>query len=503
MAAETGAQPKVLRKLGGNEAYQLAMYILDQYRGTSVSCRYAIPPSLVGLHARDRLVRTVEAAISATVLKHAVLQLGILDADSAKPKWVQLDSLDLRQHVQWRFLDQSDDFEEALRETTTARMDATFPDLERQPGWNMVVLCQTDMGILDLLFTWNHPHGDGISGKVFQLDLFHHLNSPSIATGQRLDSAILEFPKSVPNIPPPIEQMMPFPMEFKWAIKTLWAENKPLVFCKSPCQADWAPVGSLPYKTQFRVFTVSQDILTNALVACRQHKTTLTGLFHALTLASLASHLEQKVAPGFTGATTVDMRRFLPRCPADYPWLEPEQTMGNYVTMIHHEFDTLLVADIRSKFSSDKANRSLPAEALDLVWLAAANVRGQIMHKLEIGVKNDVISLFKFVFDWRTQMKEAARRPRQASWMITGLGILDEKPNLDTPPSETWSLERAQFALSTETTAAALMISPMSVAGKGLCVGGSWQDSLFDTSLGERIMSDLQRWITQIGSPSN
>ncbi|KAI3325733.1 hypothetical protein HD806DRAFT_552984 [Xylariaceae sp. AK1471] len=455
-----GAQPKVLRRLGGNEAYQLAMYTLDQYRGTSISCRYNIPPPLVGLHARERLIRKVEAEVADTVLKHAVLQLGILDADSAQPKWVRLDSLNLRQHIEWRFLDGSVDFESVLQEVTTARLDATYPELEKRPGWNI-----------------NHPHGDG------------SLNSPTKATQPESNLSILKFPESTPKLPPPIEKIMSFPIEFN-------RECNP-----NPYQADWAPIRTSPYKTRFRVFTVEHDILAIVLTACRLHRTTLTGLLHGLALVSLTSRLGPQTASGFTGMTTVDIRRFISLSPPGYPWLESPRTVSNYITIMNHEFNLLLVSEIRSKLPFKNADRSLPAQVVGLVWSTAASVRGEIVHKLEKGVKNNIISIFKFVLDWRTQMKQAARRPRQASWMITGLGMLDEKPNCCvTSPDELWSLERAQFALSAETTASALLISPMAIAGKRLCVGGSWQDCLFDASLGGGIMNDLHLWLTEIGS---
>ncbi|KAI8944739.1 alcohol acetyltransferase-domain-containing protein [Xylaria longipes] len=501
MVSEMDTPPKPLRKLGGNEAYQLAMYILDQYRGTSVSCRYTIPPRLVGLGARAELMQTVEAAIIDVVLKHAVLQLGILKADSAKPTWVQLSSIDLRNHIQWHFIDDSTELEHALRELTEVQLDTPFPDLETRPGWRIIMLQQSSAETLEMLFNWNHPHCDGMSGKIFQRHLFQSLNSKrETMTAQWSDSCVVQLPESTPKLPPPIDQLIPLPLELRWTLNTIWEENKPRMLCKSPYQADWAPIVTSPYKTQFRVFTLDNSILANLLMACRVHDTTLTGLFHGLTLVSLASRLEKQAAAGFRGVTTVDLRRFLPRHPSKYPWLEPEETLGNYVTQLNHEFDPSFVSQIRSLLESkDVADQSLPAEIVGLVWSAATKVRGEILQKLETGVKNDIVGTLKFVMDWRTQMKQAAKRPRPASWMITGLGVLDSKPSTGkSSMDEVWSLRRAQFALSAETTAAAIMISPMSVAGECLSVGGSWQDCIFDATLGEGVMRDLERWLRQL-----
>ncbi|KAI0509381.1 hypothetical protein F5B22DRAFT_649010 [Xylaria bambusicola] len=493
---------KLLRKLGGNEAYQLAMYTLDQYRGTSVSCRYAIPSHLVGLDARSELMQTVEVAIIDVVLKHAVLHVGIHKAESSKPTWVQLKSIDLRNHIQWRFVDDPAKFEETLRELTEVQLDTPFSDLEVRPGWRIIILHQSGSDILEILFNWNHPHCDGMSGKIFQRHLFQSLNSPEAATtAQGFESRVIRLPESTPKLAPPIDHIIPLPLELKWTLNTIWEENKPKLLCRSPYQADWAPIITSPYKTQFRIFTIDNTKLDNLLLACRAHHTTLTGLFHGLTLVSIVSRLgKETTTTAFRGVTTVDLRRFLPRNPSKFPWLDPHETLGNYVTQLNHEFDPQFVSQTRSALlERDVADQDLSTEIADLVWSAAAKVRGEIVKKLETGVKNDIVGTLKFVPDWKAQMKQAAKRPRPASWMITGLGTLPARADTAVEPN-VWSLRRAQFALSAETTAAAIMISPMSVTGECLTVGGSWQDCIFDVTLGEGIMSDLERWLHQLGS---
>jgi len=46
------------------------------------------------------------------------------------------------------------------------------------------------------------------------------------------------------------------------------------------------------------------------------------------------------------------------------------------------------------------------------------------------------------------------------------------------------------------------VFSPVSVAGRGMCVGASWADCIIDVTLGERIMADLERWLAQIARQS-
>lgn len=81
------------------------MYMLDQYRGTSVCCRYEMPPGLAGAQNYPELKSTVNSAILRTVMKHPTLQVGILGANTKKPVWVQLDALDTQRHIEWRSID--------------------------------------------------------------------------------------------------------------------------------------------------------------------------------------------------------------------------------------------------------------------------------------------------------------------------------------------------------------------------------------------------------------
>lgn len=46
--------------------------------------------------------------------------------------------------------------------------------------------------------------------------------------------------------------------------------------------------------------------------------------------------------------------------------------------------------------------------------------------------------------------------------------------------------------------AAALVVSPVIVAGRGMCVGVSWPDSAVDAKLGERVTADRESWLAQL-----
>ncbi|ESZ94753.1 hypothetical protein SBOR_4865 [Sclerotinia borealis F-4128] len=514
-SAENNKNSKLLRKLGNNEAYQLAMYTLDQYRGTSVACRYTPPSHLTNSEFRADLVRMVETAIADVVLQHPVLQVGIIDAESKNPTWVTLQRLDLHEHITWRFLNASDNFEEISKEVTASEIDGVFPELESRPGWRIVVLCQVGTNLLEINFTWNHPHADGMSGKIFQEDLYQRLNKPNRQEDKKqesIGSSIIMLP-AAPQLPPPIEEISKLPLNLSFIAKMAWEEFGPasLAWTRTSL-ARWAPFRMSPYQTQFRAFDIKNDSLSKILIACRREKSTLTSLLHGLAMVSLAAQLDEKIAPAFESGTTVDMRRFIPSNHPSYPWLIPKRTMGNYVTVMSHEFDKMLVSQICDQlWAADDQNPLLPPKLLLQVWKISARVRGDIEHKISTGLKNDPVGAMKFVGDWRQAMSDAAKRPRQYSWWVTGVGVLDGKPKFQNEASSaadniagenTWAVHRAQFALSTESTAAAFMISPMTAKGERLSVGVSWQDCICDVQMGERVAADLQRWLGQIADES-
>lgn len=118
---------------GYSELYQLPRYILDQYRGTSVLCRYAVPSKLTTEGSRKRLITTVNTAIGHVISSAPTLQAGISAENSKKPVWVALGSIDLSQHIQWKSLNTSDGIENSVQETICIELNTKFFDLALDP----------------------------------------------------------------------------------------------------------------------------------------------------------------------------------------------------------------------------------------------------------------------------------------------------------------------------------------------------------------------------------
>ncbi|KAI1162787.1 hypothetical protein F5B18DRAFT_622965 [Nemania serpens] len=506
-----GIEPTALRKFGINETYQLAMYLLDQYRGTVLSCRYTIPSRLAPAESRSQLEETVKVAVVDTILRHPMLQVGMVDVTSKTPSWIQLESLNLTQHIKWLYIRGHDDFEQTVQETFRVQLDERFPDLSiKQPGWKITVIRQGNAPSMEVLLTWNHPQFDGAGARVFHEDLLEMLNNPENRAYERTDvnGDVLRLPQAPPLLPTPIESLLSLPVDLKYLARAFWEENRPQFLNRDVSQAIWCPIRSSPYKTQFRAFFIDNASLLAILALCRHNNTTITGLLNGLALIAFSSHLDSTAAPAFQSSTIIDHRRNLPPAPPDAPWVRSDRAVGNYVTQLPHRFDTELVARIRAKLPADASEgRDLSPDLQRELWDVSAQNRLEIVRKLEAGLRNDLVGLFKYVTDWQKTMSDMAKKPRQFTWLVTNIGVLDG--NMPTRPGTTksddnqgWSIRRAQFGLSAEIPAAAIEFAPISVAGYGMCVGANWPDCAVDVTLGERIMADLERWLAQLARQS-
>lgn len=492
--------------MGCHEGYQTAMHTLDQYRGTIVACRYSLPRSLTSSDALATLQSKIYNALAHIVLAQPHLQTGLVGENSASPAFIRLDQLDLSRHVFWILCRDIRHLGEQYRETLESELDSRYSSLATQPGWRVLVLIEADAESIELLYVWNHPHHDGMSGKIFHEQLLRSLHGGSINGTEppmphfHPDSTswVLDLPDSSAILPPPPEILSSWPISPSFFLNFLWKELKPYWLFPGTAHATWAPVHLTPFKTQIRTFVVNSDIVTKLVDVCHQHDTTITGLFHALVLASLAPKLGDM--KGFASRTPYNLRPILLSKTAKYPWIEPKDSMCNYVSVMDHEFDTPVVTQIRSEFPNKATGVSLSPRLLDIVWSVAARIRQEIRARLDSGVRNDVLPIMRLVHDWRSQQESEARKPRYLSWLVTNLGVLDGGRSEKQQDPERWAIRTADLLLSAEVPSAALSVSIMTVKDEQMCVTCSWQACVAEESLVEHLMDDLKRWVYEIAS---
>lgn len=472
------------------------MHLLDQYFGTAVTCRYTTPGWLMGPGQHATLRHTFEMALSRTILRHPVLQAGLVDQASKRPSFIELDSIDLNHHVEWRAVNPSEDYDDILKSALQAQLDTKFSHQETRPLWRVAVLQQDVSKSLEVIFTWNHPISDGMGAKMFHETLLHFFNTPlGDDEPPVLKDHVLTITDTSLNFPPSQDKMCKYSLSMSYSIGMLWKELKPQSLrLSSGTMATWAPIQMLPHKTQLRSISVEDHTLQNVLVACRRHKTTLTGLLHSIILISLSSQLPADQAPGFQGQTAINMRPFTPSRPPGYPHLEPRKTMGVIISAMEHAFDKSLVARVRSQVNSSPPGADGRASLEGLVWSVAVTTREELRETLAMGVKDNLIGVMGLVPDWRPLLRDRAKGPRSVGWLVSNLGVLDGAPG-----KGGWKIDKASFSICAEVAGAAINVCPIGVKGRDLRIDFTWQEGVVNDGLGERLGRDVQDWLAHVG----
>ncbi|KAI0016221.1 alcohol acetyltransferase-domain-containing protein [Xylariomycetidae sp. FL0641] len=494
---------KVIRPLTNLDVYHSSLHALGYARGTIVACRYGIPPHVVEKsHDAAKAVQdTVYRAVALTVLDHPRLQVGLLDENSRRPKWIELESIDLDYHIDWMVVGPSEDYAARVQEVTHERADSSFGEVESRPGWNLSILQQEGHAFLDAIFCWNHAALDGVSGKLFHETLLRHLNSVQVTqdlTGLR--DTTLQLPSVADRFPPPPEKIGKFPVTLGFALSTAWRELKPACLVSAvPSQARWAPIQATPHGTESSTLYIEPTTFTGVLDACRKHQTTITALLNTLVAVSLALQLTGDKVPhgeradALSAMTPIDLRRFMPSKPKKYPWHEPSATMDNEMTLAYHTFDTPLLTSIRQVASSSSSAGDAMARLEPTVWTVAACVRRDINDILDSGLRNSPLGLMGLVADWRAQHASEARKPRAYAFGVSNLGAIDGRSTGDGDGG--WAITRAMFGSGAVVTSTAFTIAAISVKGGDFCVNVSWQVGTVDAAFGEQLARDMEGWL--------
>ncbi|KAH7141077.1 alcohol acetyltransferase [Dactylonectria macrodidyma] len=485
----SGAKPRVLRKLGHFERFQASLITMGLSCGTIVTNLYRIPQHLRDSH--NKLVDALEVAVADTIRKHHLLQVGIIGETTKKSAWVQLDEINLRDHIVWKTVDPNDDYYAKLDEITARELDAKFDHYATRPGWRLIVLELEGQNQLEVMLIWSHMCMDGNGGKIFHETLLQSLNTPNLPP---LDNHTFKTTTTAENMTPPQNVIAKFRTTAGFAASNVWHELKPPVLAKSK-HVSWADIRRAPRKSLLRSFSIDNDTTQKVLSACRSHKTTLTGLLHAATFMSLAHQLPGEKMGSIVAQTPLNLRRFIKPNPKAFSGLEPKQLIFNCVTMMDHIFKKSLVEKVREQSRSVGDDERLSVLE-DEMWSAAVFVRGEIQDKLDLGLKNDILGLMGVVGDWDKFHEDEMKKPRVASWLITNVGAIDGHPEGEDPSR--WSVERSKFSVSAPAVGSVFNLSVISVKEGRVFIDLTWQEDVMDTDIADRLMADLEKWLHHV-----
>ncbi|CAH0015680.1 unnamed protein product [Clonostachys rhizophaga] len=433
---------------------------------------------------RDSFLR----AVHAVTFEHGILRATLREKLGIQPNWVAANHVDLSDHVEWlNYSVNAEDYEVILHSHREKLIDTEFTDTETRPGWRVTILSSQEVGVLDIIFTYTHTIADGKGGLVFIKSLLKQLQRDfPIPSNERL------------LLPPSPHELCDFPLTPGLVLSTLRKELRPDIFRFSQSShVGWLPTSAKAVPTRLKSLRIEAHILESILRSCRQNSTTLTGLEHALVLKNLATLLSADQAQAMTSVTTIDLRRFMPKNPSNFPDFDPANTMGNFSSGMKHPFGGDLVRQLRELSKDPEVNIAME----QAIWSISRRIRLEIEQKLSRGLSNDITGLMKFVGDWRAEASKKTARPREHSWLISNLGVLlaDGSESMTSGEAPHWHLQDATFSLSSEAVGAPFRISLLTVRGKALNIEICWQDCT-PKEIAERILEDIHTFLVDLAA---
>ena len=464
----------IIRPLGNIEILSSSRHALGIYRRLANTSRYLIPsiPS-------DSLANIFEAALAKVVLAQATLQIGIAEESSQKPYFVKLESIDIRQHLEWIQIRNDVD----LLHTLENEQVHLFPDVANRPPWKVLVAQNSEDNFLDVVFLVHHALCDGKSAAAFHQFLLEALNEPSQPLNELRDHT-LWLPKNIALVPS-MEEMIKFNTSSVFLLKTLWQELGPKWLQFGAAPKPWAAgnISIEPYQLHLHKIEFNSTQTASLISACRAHGTTLTGLMHSLLLLSLSQRIPSSVASAFQATTPISLAKIaLPPSNVDL-----EKSLFVAVTGYEHCFDSRLVRDLRDPHGDTDL----------LLWQVARTVSKALKDRVDTLPNDDVIALLPWVTDWRKFWLNKLGKARSVTWEVSNIGSLryySEARN------DKWRIDRSIFSQPVMTTGAALSVNVAGVVDGFLTITIGWQESIVDNYLANNVARDLEAWLSSISS---
>ena len=434
----------------------------------------------------------ISEAIVSIIDSQPFLRVGIAGEDTNSPNFVHVTSIDLDNHVSWRTDTPKEGQDTTLLSAVEERHNSLWPDISNRPPWSVTILGgEGNPQYVDVIFSWHHAIGDGLSGQMVQKALLQALRETKIpAATQPARSSIIRYPER-PVLPPPQEEAVNLSIGWWYMLKTLWAEFRPAFLAPTPVTPWGGELINLerPYKTNVRLVTIDNETRNGLITLCRMHGTTLTGLIQVLILASFARQLPSEKS--FTAQTPMSLRPY-----ASTEGFDLSKTMLVLVTGLHHRFTPVIVSELQSLLSSSPSEGDTSLE--DKIWELAASVKGELKRKADELPANDIMGLLQWVSNWHERLKKADGTPRDTTWEVSNVGIIG---NEGAAGKDVVRISRQVFSQSAIMTGPAMCASVAGCQSSGsVSISLSWQEGVLDHNLVEGIKKDLEAWMRNLGT---
>ncbi|KAM0555816.1 hypothetical protein ACHAPJ_006213 [Fusarium lateritium] len=396
-----------------------------------------------------------------------MLRVGIQDEGTNSPAFTHIPEMILDEFVEFETCSDGS-YEKAVDDAHARSHDQIFQNVESRPPWRIFVLRPGETPEFeDVVFSFHHALMDGVGGKQFHEKFLVELNSlPSNPSY----SSMLSFPQP-PSLPEPQEAVIDYTTTLYFRAANFWNGIRP-EFLK-PVRQIWtaAPVDfARPHKACVRSVDIPAPVVASLLAGTRSHGSSITGLLHALILASLSRRVPD--APAFASSTPISMRPYLSSA-AD-PTLK--DSFRVCVSGMVHEFSLSEVAAFRS-----------PGANIDaLIWDHARKIKGEIKQRVTTLPADDDLSLFHSI-DWPSFLQKKDGQPRSKSWEVSNVGSL----TVPTAQDGERSISRVLFTNGPSATSEPMNVSVASASGGALTLGISWNEGVVEDDVVEGLAGDL------------
>jgi hypothetical protein len=459
--------------LEAREKYSTVRHALGLNRCVQNIARYSIN------HKTHDLLATLETALAKVILRHPALCCGIINEDREDPAFVRVEAVDLSKCIDYRNLDSAtmEEYEQSLIGIMEHQHRQLWPDIHCQPPWKLIVVQRkalpSDGTVFDAIFAWHHAIADGLSGMVFHRSLQEALNDPASV---EIANHTIKVPESI-SLFPPQEDMIKFEISWWFLLSAVWHKLRPrwLLPDSSP---PWtaAPVGPSTegYDPHVKLISVSSEQTSSILSACREQKTTLTGLLQALIASSLACHVPD--ANSFVSTT--------PSSPRHISGISSTSDIAVQVCSHSYTFTPDIVSAIRASTS--------PTQITNQVWEISRAFQTSLAAELARLPVDNLAGLLPYAGSIHKMFLSKLGRQREDTFQVSNVGVFKNEGR-----EGQWRIERVFFT-QCGLTASAFTFNCASVVGGPLVLSVTWSGGDVEDELMGKIIADVRYALSSI-----
>jgi len=456
------------------EQFSTVRHDLGLYRCVQNTARYSIDRST------DDLVAVLGKALVKVILRHPSLCCGIINEDKDGPSFVRLESIDVSKCIDHRVLESQTpkEYEQSLIEILEHQHQQPWTDIHCQPLWKLTVVQSkarsSERTTFDAIFAWHHGIADGLSGMVFHRSLQEALNDRTI--GAIIDRTI-KIPDTI-SLFPSQEEMIKFKITWLYLLAAVWHTMRPkwLFPDSSPpwTAADVAP-NTEKFEPHVKLFSIPSEDVSNIISACREQKTTITGLLQALIVASLTKCVPD--ATSFTSST--------PFSPRSISGISSTSDIAVQVCSHSSKYTPDIILAIRAC--------STPSQSTYQIWEVARTFRKALAADMARMPTDNVAGLLPYAGSIHKMFRSKLGKPRDDTFQVSNIGTFKNEGDGQ------WRIER-MFFTQCGMAGSAFSFNATSVFGGPLTISVTWMGGDIEELLVAKIVADVQYALKYIAS---